>query len=754
MKRKREKIRAIWSNENPAKLRKFINFVDHWEDSFQMDSEEFYTKIAQQELNKEPTVSLSQHPMQNGHVASASSTKRHKIETASEIEYVNNHHPFGYSPEVVAEPIPRQEMVRWPQLPNQFTFSYQSSYSMINESVARKEGYRAQEVVRSGTESLPYQYFLPKQAHLPSLEDISDPGVHGVAYLPPQYFLPEQTPLPSLEDIGDSDTQEASSGIAYLLPQYFLSELASLPSLEDIGDSDIEEKKGNEEEELAEVLLSLNDKNNTDSEVTQEIIAPRQYSIFSSLEKEKQSIRDIPEPMSEEHKEKVKIMEKLGIDNMAPQDYIPSSLDKNDLVYVSPVDVLKGFHGRGLFAKKDIPAGTCIGAYTGRVFNSQKEYAKYLKENPEQNNSYAMTLGKKIVDASIMGNQTRYANYSDTQDNASYQPRMIRRKRVAAIVTTKLIPKGQPVLVDYNLSSPPNYRFLNPEDKSCSAQEKFRKKSKDYELLPVEQKIESLSIEAGEYLYASSVGKLVFKNKSLPKKLKSAADRLFLRTNSQQEILDFDKADTFTPLMFACYLGHFGNVQTLVKHQTNVNRQQHDSGKCPLFFALEGYAANTNTNKRKNYLQIMTHLINNKANIFAHDRKQMTFIHKAISTLSTKDFKTLVRFLNKNYKKDFTSSFHYINEDNFDIVLYCLSIKSLDKAEILLELHPQSFKENCIRQSKNYVALYCETLQKATEHYDESERKRLLELLQYYDAPAVLIETLTIPPTRQNSPVF
>ena len=82
-----------------------------------------------------------------------------------------------------------------------------------------------------------------------------------------------------------------------------------------------------------------------------------------------------------------------------------------------------------------------------------------------------MTLGKKIVDASTRGNHTRYANYSDTQDNASYLARKIRRERVATIVTTKPIPKGQPILVDYNLSAPENYRFLNLEDKGRSAQD-------------------------------------------------------------------------------------------------------------------------------------------------------------------------------------------------------------------------------------------------------------------------------------------
>lgn len=702
MKRKREKVRVIQSN---GELRKFLFFQDtNWDDSFLMFVDEFEDIVYRQEQNKKSTAPAApQYLIQDNYIEPSSSKRHQKMAPLPEIAPMPEPGAFGFTKSDLARlfstPAPMQQMPCWTIVPGSSAFSYSNLYPVTSAPMER-----------------PQDYYQEAEVYIP------------------YDSLPDQQPLPSLEDIGDSDEQEKKVDVVDLTE---------------------------EEEELASALYSLTDENNHDAVDKEkehpETTASRQHSFFSSRGKGKERIQDTPTPLSETHKEKLRIMQELGIDNMTPEDYIPSPLDKNNLVFVDKVDVLKGFDGRGLFAKEDIPAGTCIGVYTGKVFASKKLYDQYLAEHPSENNNYAMNLGSQIVDGAIQGNFTRFGNYSDVQDNASFQPKYIKGKKMVVVVTTKNIRRGHQILINYNEYQPEisrNYRFLNPEDKPRSAQELYDRKSRHYELVHVDQTIELLKLEKDEALYASSIGQLVLANKPLPKKLRSPVDRPFLRTNSQHEIVDFDKADVFTPLMLACYLGQFGNVQTLVKHRANVDRQQHESGNCPLFFALEGYATQTTITKRRTYLRIITHLIDHDANIATHDRKDRTFLHKAASILSTKDFESLIGHLHQKHSKDFTQLFNYVDEDNFDIVLYCLSIKALDKAKMLLELRPKSFNENCIRRSKEYIDWYCQAFQQAIEHYDEHEKENLLELLQLYDAPEVLVDMLNIPPIRETSPAF
>lgn len=87
-----------------------------------------------------------------------------------------------------------------------------------------------------------------------------------------------------------------------------------------------------------------------------------------------------------------KIMVDLHIDNMSSSDYIPSAIDRTDLVIVQPVHLLRKTSGRGLFAREDIPKGTCIGIYTGEVY-SEQEFEQYLIEHAGSDKSYAMYVG-------------------------------------------------------------------------------------------------------------------------------------------------------------------------------------------------------------------------------------------------------------------------------------------------------------------------------------------------------------------------
>lgn len=445
---------------------------------------------------------------------------------------------------------------------------------------------------------------------------------------------------------------------------------------------------------------------------------------------------------------KKKFLSDLGIDNMKPMDYISSALDQTDLVVVGSIDLLKKQEGRGLFATKNIPAGTCIGIYTGVVFDSQKEFELYFEENSDANNAYTMDVGTKVVDAADQGNFTRYINFSDSQFNTIFVEGTHNRSKVAKVITTKDIFEGEQFLIDYNQyceDFSQKYFFLNPEDGQNSAKEVQEIYSEHYTLMKMNIDIEAVQLKKNDHLYATSIGNVILQNGSLSQLDEmpdlATADLPFLKTNKVKVILDFDEVDNFTPLMLACYAGQLENVAWLLQHKVNVNRQQHHSGKCPLFLALEGYA-NAAIDDKAIFVKIITLLINNKANILVHDRADMTFLHKAISVLSTKDFKTILTLIQKQEHIVFSDLFTYIDENDLDILLHCFKNKSFDKAKILLDLFPSYF----IESSKNKEQkLFCkEEYKNAIKDYDEEDREVLLKLLsnKNYKVPSELLEEL------------
>ncbi|CEG56864.1 Dot/Icm T4SS effector AnkI/LegAS4 [Legionella fallonii] len=690
-------MRVIWSDDEPSTLQKF-NYLNHkWEDSFSIMVSDFDRIVEeQQQQNKTSTAPpfkepLPQHPiLGQQHFKQQPPTKRSKIEE-----------PISSIPSAPSQVFP-------------FTPSEIANLFATPDELIQPPIYWTP-LPASSTDT------FQKPEHLAESMEQGEGYWCGDKYNSAFGGYPFQKIFSEVIEISDDEETD------------LLSPLTDEKSLDAAGEKEDEQPK------IA-------------TKSTDNASATTKHSFFSSKQKGKEKVKDCPE-----YEEKMKLMEELGIDNMTPEDYIPTDLDKPNLVYVGKVDLLKNFGGRGLFAKQDIPANTCIGVYTGERFASKEEFDTYLSEHPDKNNNYAMNVGKKVVDAAVKGNFTRYANFSDSQENAFYQLDIVNEKTVVTIITNRAIKKDEQILVNYNEYKPEiseSYCFLNPEDGCHSAQELHCNNGQHYSLLPIDSPIELLKLEKDECLYAASIGKLVFANKPLPKKITCPVDLLFLRTNSQHDILDFDKADTFTPLMLACYKGQLANVQTLMKHKANVNRQQHSTGNCPLFFALAGYAEQTSASKKALYLKILTHLIDHGANILTHDRHDMTFIHKAIATLSTEDFKSLVSFLHKKHRKNFTRSFDYITVDDFDNVLYCLSIKSLDKAEILLNQYPKSFKENCNRKNKEETIWYVEAFQKIIQDYNESEKEMLLVLLNKYNAPAELIDMLNVTQTRQNSPIF
>ncbi len=452
-----------------------------------------------------------------------------------------------------------------------------------------------------------------------------------------------------------------------------------------------------------------------------------------------------------------KIIQTLNIDNMIEEDYIPSDLDQSGLVSVKSVNLLKKHGGRGLFANREMSSGTCIGIYTGEIYTTIKEFEEYLKTNPEADNSYAMAIGGRMIDAAKKGNFTRYINFSDSQDNVEFVEGKLNGHKVVKVITTKNISEGQQFLVNYNTyeeRASKLYYFLNPGDGSQSASELCDEYAEQYQLVRMPFATELFRLKKNNNVYVTSIGKAILEDKLLSEveemPFLASINLPFLKANTSKSILDFDEADAFTPLMMACYLGQLGNTKWLIKFNANINQQQNHSGNCPLFFALEGYAATAAS--KIPYVKIIQLLISEGANIFTHDRADRIFLHKAISILSAKDFKTVMTVIRKQEDIVFNDLFTYIDENDSDILMHCLKMKSFDKAKILLDMFPEYFIENCRNKQQK---LFCKKeFNNAISDYNEEDKETLLKLLgnKKYKVSSEFLDELAPNSEVENAP--
>lgn len=443
-----------------------------------------------------------------------------------------------------------------------------------------------------------------------------------------------------------------------------------------------------------------------------------------------------------------KIMVNLHIDNMSSSDYIPSAIDRTDLVIVQPVHLLRKTGGRGLFAREDIPKGTCIGIYTGEVY-SEQEFEQYLMEHVGSDKSYAMYVGGRVVDAARKGNLTRYINFSDSQDNAEFVETTLNRKKVVKVITTKNIKAGQQLLINYNTyeeQASRYYYFLNPGDGWLSAQEFYQTYQSQYRLEQMPYNLEGFDLKAGDRILMTQIGRIIFANYSLAKEQElnaSDIDLPFLKVGSDEKILDFDEADTFTPLMAACYLGQVENVKWLIEHGANIDQQQSHSGHCPLSLTLKGYSLAKDTKK---YIDIIQLLIKNQVNLLVHDRSDKTFLHNAALVLNNLDFQSVVKFLIGQNPIDINEYFTYIDENDFDIVMHCYNNKLFDKALVLLAFYPDYFKRNYMSDNEGHNQFNINAFRKAIKDFNSNERNLLLMQLSESSLhlPEDLLEQLGI----------
>lgn len=433
-----------------------------------------------------------------------------------------------------------------------------------------------------------------------------------------------------------------------------------------------------------------------------------------------------------------RLVSQLGIDDMRPEDYIPSEIDRPRLVRVSGIDLLKSFHGRGLIARQDIAAGTCIGEYTGRFF-SQKEFEAYVQENDTADGSYAMTLGKKVIDAKDKGNFTRYMNFSDSQANMMFVNGRLQGKPVVKVKASKDIKAGEQLLVDYNVydaKASSDFVFLNPEDTDLSAEEFLRRHQNHYLPMTLSTDLVAIGLSSGTTLMGSRIVQAIANNDSLSEK-NGALDVLavnlpVLVLDSEGRLNEFSNADTFTPLMLAAYLGQVENVNWLVDKGARIDRQQNQSGNCALFYALQGYQEAKSVKQQSHYLSIIRNLIAKKADCGVHDRHDNTFLHKALAILSEEDFKAVIKQLNLSQPENFKALFSYINSADKDVILTCVEERKMSRLKILMESYPDYFQDSFKRTNPerqfNRNAFF-----KAVQSYQQEEKKELLSLLPEKD---------------------
>lgn len=488
-------------------------------------------------------------------------------------------------------------------------------------------------------------------------------------------------------------------------------------------------------------------------------------------------------------------MRELGIDNMKPDDYIPSEHDNPSLVSVKVVDLLRDINGRGVFAEKNIKEGETIGTYTGTVYSSETAYEAYLKES-DSDNSYAMKIKKNIIDAKLKGNFTRFINHSDMQDNVAFFEKKIGKNTVVDVIATRNIQAGEQLLIDYNTHDDrfiSEFFFLNPSDSWLSAREVYDAYVKEYQLVKMNINLPLFKLKEGDLLYVTQLGAEILKNyggeiinnneddddviiqgsnliiiedeeddmdeddelnyheslssvfflqgsqtviidhnkKAVTQKI---IDLPFIKLHEDgKTILDFNQTDSFTALMYACYWGQIENVKWLINAGANVNQQQNHSGMSAVFFALQGYCEGLVVTDR--YLEIISFLVASGVNIASYDRTEQSFLHKAIELLGKDSFQTLINHLKE--KTDFIKILNFLDANNMDPILFCFRQKNFEKAEILLNCYPDYFEETFILENEDTDTEENEDIvvfSKIIEAYTPEDKKHLLQLLKQFEA--------------------
>ncbi|TAL60814.1 MAG: SET domain-containing protein-lysine N-methyltransferase [Legionella sp.] len=409
----------------------------------------------------------------------------------------------------------------------------------------------------------------------------------------------------------------------------------------------------------------------------------------------------------------------MGIQNFAAKNYIPSDLDKPELIMVKQVALIGG---QGLYARQDIPKGTCIGIYTGKV------YPLETFEKSGADNSYAMTVGNSVVDAIEKGNFTRYVNFSDTQANVEFVEGRKDYKLIVKVITTEDIKAGMQILIDYNTfdeKAAGHYVFLNPTDDERSYHNVLMQHPKQYKPEEVDTQSKPLNLAKGDPIVMTHVGEIIYYGDNLSTDLAAGFDLAevnlpFFKLDSSGEA-----AESFSPLMMACYLGQLENVKWLVEHGANINQQHNKTGHSPVFYALSGYAEAKN---KSNLREVILYLLENHANLATYDESNSTFLHEAIKVLSDEDFYSVIDLLNKQDPEFFSSLFEYLDTLDDDIIVSCIRAKEFAKLQYLLELYPDYFQKNYSGQNQDQCTHFLDVIDKLSDKEKDHLKELMLEL--------------------------
>ncbi|HRN36922.1 MAG TPA: SET domain-containing protein-lysine N-methyltransferase [Flavobacteriales bacterium] len=118
------------------------------------------------------------------------------------------------------------------------------------------------------------------------------------------------------------------------------------------------------------------------------------------------------------------------------------------LVRRSPV------HGNGVFAAVDLPAGTELIEYKGRLI-TPKQADNWYPDEMETGHTFLFTLNDQwIIDANVGGNSARWINHSCAPNCIPYlhEHPTDRRKDRVIIETLRDVQAGEELCYDYGIS--------------------------------------------------------------------------------------------------------------------------------------------------------------------------------------------------------------------------------------------------------------------------------------------------------------
>ena len=106
-----------------------------------------------------------------------------------------------------------------------------------------------------------------------------------------------------------------------------------------------------------------------------------------------------------------------------------------------------GVHGKGVFALRDIPAGTRIIEYVGEVISWKKAQKRHPHDPSDPNHTFFFHIDDKhVIDAAVGGNAARWINHAcETNCEADE-----RNGRIFIRATRDLLP-GEELFYDYGL---------------------------------------------------------------------------------------------------------------------------------------------------------------------------------------------------------------------------------------------------------------------------------------------------------------